>query len=543
MYTDTLNPKILQLLNRRGITTEEEMEEFFSDTPQESYDPRFLNDIEKGTEIILDAIDRHEKICIYGDYDVDGITSTVILHDMLSNLTDNLTYYIPSRFEEGYGLNKNAVKKIKEDGCDLIITVDCGCTSVEEVEYAKGLGMRIVVTDHHTMSPDTIPDCPVVNPKYPGKEYPCPHIAGCGVAFKVTQLIAQKKGMGKASYLKGLDLLAIGTVSDIVPLVSENRTFVKYGLRLIKEGHRQTLRRMIHKMDLDYREITSENISFVIAPRLNAAGRLKHAKYAVEMFLSDEDEIIEDRIDMLLALNELRKELQDEIFERCKEIVERDMTGDRFLVLKLKDAHEGVTGIVAGRLRETYWKPVIILTETDEGLLKGTGRSVEDVNLYEELSKNKDLFEKFGGHAAACGLTMKGENYKELRKRLNEQMEAYDADVFTEKVHIDINLDPQEISKEMLKQIEMFEPCGKDNEKPAVSINGTIQKARRIGSNNQYLKFEIRLNDNSVLSAVSFGNVEKIEKHKDKKGNIVGNLSLNIWRDREEMQLKADNVV
>ncbi len=284
-----LQPRILELLNKRGIRTEEEIKEFLSDKPQKTYDPFLLLNMEAGVDFILSSIEENERICIYGDYDADGITSTSVLMEVLSKLTKNLTYYIPSRFEEGYGLNCEALKKIKANGVDLVITVDCGSVSCAEVEYAKEIGLKILVTDHHTIT-DKQADCLVINPMQPGCPYPFKHLAGVGVAFKLAQALAAETGLPKSVVNRTLDLVGIGTIGDIVPLVDENRTLAKYGIRAINVSQRLGLVKLMEGVSLDKGAVSSENISYIIVPHLNASGRMENAGIAAGLMMGNDQE-------------------------------------------------------------------------------------------------------------------------------------------------------------------------------------------------------------------------------------------------------------
>ena len=417
-----LQPRILELLNKRGIRTEEEIKEFLSDKPQKTYDPFLLLNMEAGVDFILSSIEENERICIYGDYDADGITSTSVLMEVLSKLTKNLTYYIPSRFEEGYGLNCEALKKIKANGVDLVITVDCGSVSCAEVEYAKEIGLKILVTDHHTIT-DKQADCLVINPMQPGCPYPFKHLAGVGVAFKLAQALAAETGLPKSVVNRTLDLVGIGTIGDIVPLVDENRTLAKYGIRAINVSQRLGLVKLMEGVSLDKGAVSSENISYIIVPHLNASGRMENAGIAAGLMMGNDQEKVSQGVNKLIACNTERKKIQSDTFEICKSLVEERYKDDYFLVLDLEDAHEGITGIVAGKIKETYNKPAVIVTPTGEDCLKGTGRSIEGVNIYDLLKENDSLFERFGGHAAACGFTMKRQNLSTLRENLNRSME------------------------------------------------------------------------------------------------------------------------
>lgn len=277
-----LQPRVIELLHKRGLSTEEEIEEFLSARPQKTYDPFLLLNMEAGVDLILSSIEDEEKICIYGDYDADGITSTAVLMEVLSQLTDNLAYYIPSRFEEGYGLNCEALDKIKAAGVDLVVTVDCGSVSCMEVEHAKEIGLKILVTDHHTIK-DQQADCLLINPKQPGCPYPFKELAGVGVAFKLAQAIAAETGLDKRVVNRTLDLVGIGTIGDIVPLVDENRTLAKYGIRAVNVSQRPGLTALIEGVSLKQGDICSENISYVIVPHLNASGRMESARTAAKL--------------------------------------------------------------------------------------------------------------------------------------------------------------------------------------------------------------------------------------------------------------------
>ena len=416
-----INPIIIQLLKNRGIDSEEEMLEFLSDKPQKTYDPFLLPDMEAGVDLILAEIKAGSRICIYGDYDADGITSTALMMDVLRKLTtdDKLGYYIPSRFEEGYGLNMEAIKTIADSGADFIITVDCGSVSYEEARYARELGMRILVTDHHNIT-DVMADCLLINPKHPKSQYPFKALSGCGVAFKVAQGIQQKAGLPKSVLTEVLDLVAIGTIGDIMPLIDENRTMTKFGMRVINSGRRKGLTKLIEGASLKKGSVSSENISYIVVPHLNATGRIDDASQAVELLCRDLNDREQDRIvEDILKKNRLRKNLQDETFRACAENIDKDDLQD-IIIIKADGAHEGITGIVAGKIKETYYRPTIIVTPSgeDDRYLKGTGRSVEGVNLYQLLKTQENLFEKFGGHSGACGFLIKKEYFDQLKEGL-----------------------------------------------------------------------------------------------------------------------------
>lgn len=536
-----LQPRILELLNKRGICTEEEIQEFLSDKPQKTYDPFLLLNMEAGVDFILSSIEENERICVYGDYDADGITAASVLMEVLSKLTKNLTYYIPSRFEEGYGLNAGALKKIKENGVNLVITVDCGSVSCDEVEYAKEIGLKIMVTDHHTIT-DKQADCLIINPMQPGCPYPFKHLAGVGVAFKLAQALAAETGLPKSVVNRTLDLVGIGTIGDIVPLVDENRTLAKYGIRAINLSQRPGLVKLIESVSLNKGTVSSENISYIIVPHLNASGRMETAKIAATLMMTGDQAKVSSGVEKLIECNTERKRIQSETFEICKTLIEEKYKEDDFIVLDLEDAHEGITGIVAGKIKETYNKPAVIVTPTGDDCLKGTGRSIEGVNIYDLLKENEDLFERFGGHAAACGFTMKRQNLLPLRENLNHSMKSLleeNPALFKQKLEADLVLSAEDVSLELIEELKQLEPFGCDNPQPLVQVSVVPNALRRMGNKGQYTKFNGRLDDGRELQCVIFKDASEYDEilQKNKKISIIGTLGSQSWNGRQYMQI------
>ncbi|MEG0663283.1 MAG: single-stranded-DNA-specific exonuclease RecJ, partial [Anaerovoracaceae bacterium] len=430
----TLHPIVAQLLQHRGISSQEEILEFLSPKPKKTYNPFLLLNLEAGVDLILETISLGEKICIYGDYDTDGITSICILKSMLTHLTDNIQHYIPSRFTEGYGLNNDAIKKIKDAGVSLIVTVDCGSVSYEEVEYAKSLGLKILVTDHHSID-QVQADCLLINPKQKECTYPFPNLAGCGVAFKLAQGLQQKTNLPKSALNDLLDLVAIGTIGDIVPLVDENRTLVKYGLNRLNQGGRLSLATLAKEISLPMGQIGSEQVAFGIVPHLNAAGRIADANLGVEFLMETNPEKAFSRAHQLMEYNTRRKTVQEETYQYCYARILEEYSQCNFPIIKAEDAHEGITGIVAGKIKENIEKPIAIVTPSGE-FLKGTGRSIANVNLYELIKKYEALFERFGGHSGACGFLIKEENLELLRAGVHadfEERKKEDPNLLSEK--------------------------------------------------------------------------------------------------------------
>ncbi|MGN0721690.1 MAG: single-stranded-DNA-specific exonuclease RecJ [Anaerovoracaceae bacterium] len=546
-----LNPTIIQLLNNRGITDEKDITEFLSEKPQKTYDPSLLDDISAGVDLILSEISRGTKICVYGDYDADGITSTSLMLSVLGHLMpkERLNYYIPSRFEEGYGLNMEAVKHISQSGAGMIITVDCGSVSSEEVEYAKKLGMKIVVTDHHNIT-DKMADCFLINPKKPGNPYPFHELSGCGVAFKTAQVLQQKAGLPKSVLTEVLDLVAIGTIGDIMPLVDENRTMVKYGLKMINTGRRPGLRKLIEGAGLKIGSVTSENVGFVIVPHLNASGRIEDASQAVRLLTADEgDSCIDEIVEDLLFKNQERKRLQAAAYKSCTAGLDRENPED-FLLIESEDAHEGIAGIACGRIKDAYYRPAAILTPTGSRgeLLKGTGRSIEGVNLYQLLKNHEDLFEKFGGHAGACGFTMKRENLETLRKGLLKDMAKLaeeNPELFVKKYHVDMELGFENINIAFAQQLELLAPFGNGNPKPMFKlVNVTINDVRFMGNENQHVRFTTYDREGRSIQCVLFSRAADygMMLYAKRPVDIIGHLECQVWQGTKRLQFMVEKI-
>ena len=543
-----LNPIIIDLLQKRGIETPEDMEEFLSDKPKKTYSPFLLPNMEAGVDLILSEIDKKARICIYGDYDADGITSTALMLSVLSHLTDRerLDYYIPSRFEEGYGLNMEAIQTIADRGCNLLITVDCGSVSHKEVEYAGELGMKVVVTDHHNIT-DVMAECPLINPKHPESMYPFKDLSGCGVAFKVAQALQQKSGLPKKVLTEVLDLVAIGTIGDIMPLVDENRTMAKFGMKIINMGVRDGLRRLAEGTSLKVGEISSENISYIIVPHLNASGRIEDASQAVELLYgncSDErkNQIVED----IIQKNIRRRELQAQTYKVCTTYIDKQNPQDLILI-NSQIAHEGIAGIVAGKIKETYYRPTIIVTPSGEDscYLKGTGRSIEGLNLYELLKTRETLFEKFGGHAGACGFLMKRENFCSLEEGLSKEMKKLcngNENLFDRKYPVDIELTVADLTMDLADQLEMMSPFGNKNRKPLIRCKDVyVKDVKYMGNERQHARFLIQGKiDNIQVPGVLFNKAQDIDFSEVAGGAwVIGTLDRTSWQGIKKLQFLA----
>ena len=503
-----LNNALKRILEVRGISAAEDVAEFLSEKPQKTYNPFLLLNMEEGVDLVLSAIEEEKKICIYGDYDSDGVTSVAIMRDVLTELGANVTYYIPSRFDDGYGLNTAALDKIKEAGVGLVITVDCGCTSVAEVEHAKSIGLDIMVTDHHTPK-DELPDCIVIDPLQKDCQYPFKYLAGVGVAFKFAQALIETTGAAKEILTRNLDLVGIGTIVDIVPLVDENRTLAKYGLRALNVTNRPGIKALLDKLGIKQGEITSRTISYIIGPHINAAGRVDNATLAARLLQTDDYVRAAELTEELVNCNAERKRLQDELQRACDESIDSEkIKEDKFILLSPENAHEGIIGIVAGKFKEQYSLPTLITTPIGDGIHKGTGRSPSGMSLFNILHSHAELFARLGGHAAACGFSIAEENLDALREA----------------------------------QQKLLEPFGKDNEEPMVGLEIIPRDVARMGDG-RFIRFNGILADGSSVRGVDFRKADEHEPilmqaaARGERITAVGNLDIQVWNDNEYIQI------
>ncbi len=541
-----INPKILELLSLRGISQEEDIIEFLTSKPKRTYDPFLLLNMEAGVDFILKAIKQQKNICLYGDYDVDGITSICILRIMLSHLTDRVTHYIPSRFSEGYGLNRCAIDKLKARGVDLIITVDCGSTSYEEVEYAKSIGLDIIVTDHHSIM-NKKANCLLINPKQEGCPYPFKGLAGCGVAFKLAQALREKSKLPKSVTNGLLDIVAIGTIGDIVPMVDENRTLAKYGLYELNKHDRLGIKLLVDAISMSSNSLRSDQIAYCIVPHLNAAGRMKDAVIGVDLILSNEPNRAKKLASELVLHNAERKRIQEETFVQCMALKEEQCQNSLFPIIRAENAHEGITGIVAGKLKDIYEKPVIIATPC-EGLLKGTGRSTDKIDMFQILDKYKDLFIRFGGHHGACGFLMSEENFQEFRTQANIDLEdrlKQDPDLLQQKSQYDLNITGADMTLDFMEQLELMEPFGCKNRRPIFCLSAvTLSNQQRMGKEGNHARFFAHSSDGTSAECVLFSKAIQHEQQLYRTAllDLYGTLQLNVWNGTKKVQFVVDRI-
>ena len=536
------------ILFSKGITQKEEIGEFLSDKPQKTYDPFLIKNMQESIACIKKYVKEKKKIVIFGDYDVDGVCASTLLMQFFSHITNSIDYYIPNRFSEGYGLNKAAIDYIKEKmGGELIITVDNGVSCVEEVAYAKQLGLEMIVTDHHNPG-EKLPECLVINVKQQEDTYPFKELCGCGVAFKLAQALQRIFDLPKTVLNPLLDIVALATVADIVPLVDENRTFVKYGLDIINKDKRLGLSVLRKVVGLHDKKITAGRIGFVLGPCFNAAGRLEDAKLGVKLLLETSYEQALKLANTLYTLNRERQQLQEQGEAYCKAVVEQQYIEDGFLVVRADHVSEGVIGIIAGKIKDIFYKPTLVVTKGEEGYLKGSGRSIKGINIFEELGKVSDLFIGFGGHEMACGFSIKEQRLDELREVLNKragEIKASDPNVFVPKLEIITELTGEELTVDLIREVEKLEPYGMGNSRPVFVIKNikvNPQWTKACGSNKTHLKFSGSHGD-CILGGIGFSLAEKYEKLQyPREVHIAFNPEINEYNGKIKPQMMIQDL-
>ena len=535
-----LNKIIGKIIVNRNVTSDEDVRIFITPTRDDFHDPFLFKGMDIAVDRILQAINNKEKILIYGDYDVDGITSTTVLKKYLQERGGIVNTYIPNRLNEGYGLNKEAIKKIKEMGTDLIITVDCGISGIEEVKYAKELGIEVIVTDHHEVG-EVLPDAlAVIDAKRKDNTYPFNLLAGVGVVFKVIQAISIKLNLKEEEYLKYLDLVCVGTISDIVPLEGENRTIAKLGLMLIRVTKNLGLRELIKSSG--YKEIDSNTISFGVAPRINACGRMGHEEEALKLFLAETKEEAVEVTKKLNEYNTLRQNTEKAIYEDAVSKIEKEnIENKNSIVVGGYNWHHGVIGIVSSKVTEKYYKPSILLCFED-GIAKGSGRSIQGFDLYEGLTKCSELLDKFGGHAMAVGLTLNKENFENFKDKFEKIAEEANIKEMVPTIYIDEEVKLKDISMDLVKSLSVLEPFGEANKVPLFLIKNLKIDSIRALSEGRHLKLSLR-DESVVINAIGFdiGNLAEEYKIGDKI-DVVGTLEINSFNGFSSIQINIKDI-
>ena len=535
-----LNRLLSTLLTNRGITEEAEITKFLNPKRSDFYDPFGMPDMEKAAERILKAIKDKEQIIIYGDYDVDGITSVTVLKSFLEERGIQVNVYIPNRLNEGYGLNKTAMEEIAKQGNKLMITVDCGITAVDEVEYAKTFGIETIITDHHEPAEELPKAIAVVDAKRKDNKYECRNLAGVGVVFKLIQALSIKLGLDPKEYLKYLDIVCVGTISDIVPLVNENRTIAKLGIKLVKQTKNVGLRCLL--ASIGYKKIDSNTISFGIAPRVNACGRMGQARKALDLFLTNNIEQARKLTDELNECNVKRQEIEKRISdEAIKMLEDPEEQNAPCIILGKENWHHGVIGIVSSKITDMYSKPSILLCFEDEKA-KGSGRSIPGFDLHEALENCNRYIEQFGGHSMAIGITIQKDNFQKFKDDIEEYAKSKNVSEIVPEIQVDEKIQLQDISIKDVEELSLLEPFGEGNRVPLFQISGLKISSIRALSEGKHLKLFLK-DDNKYIDAIGFNMGNIADKYTiEDKIDIIGGLELNSYNGTEKMQINLKDI-
>ena len=560
---------LCKLMVNRDIIDENIINSYINPVYKYLHSPKTMKDVVIAVDIIKRKIQENKKIRIIGDYDVDGIISVFILYTALKKCGANVDYEIPDRIKDGYGINENIVKVAYDEGVDTIITCDNGISAIDQIQYAKDLGLTVIVTDHHDVpfiEEDGVRTFlssqadAIINPKQIECEYKFKSICGAGVAFKLMEALYEEIGMDKEECYKLIEFVAIATVCDVVDLIDENRIFVKNGLEMLNNSKNIGINALKKACGLEDKEITAYHLGFVIGPCLNASGRLDSAKKGLELLLMEDDEEAKNLAQEIVDLNDARKNMTKEGVDRAINIIDStDINNDNILVVYIPDIHESLAGIVAGRVKEKYNKPTIILTKSEEGV-KGSARSIEEYNMFEGLLACKELLDKFGGHPMAAGLSLQEDKVDELRKALNNKCELTDEDL-TRKIMIDSSLPLEYLNLHLIEELNVLEPFGKGNSKPVFGVkDAKITKAMLLGKDKNVLKLKLLTNNNITIDAMIFNDLENFEsKIIEKYGNEeLDNLynksnnnipmdftfypSINEWNGNKSIQIVVNGI-
>lgn len=535
-------PELLAtVLVNRGIVDDEEIRVFLNPTRSDFHDPYLMPDMEIAVERIIKAINNQEKVIIYGDYDVDGITSITVLKKFLKTCGLEVDYYIPNRLSEGYGLNKTAIDYIKEKEYTLIITVDCGISGIEEIEYANSLGIETIVTDHHEPMEVLPPAVAIVDLKRKDNDtYPFKSLAGCGVVFKLTQALGMRLGIDEKEYLKYLDIVCVGTISDIVPLVDENRVIAKLGLKLVEVTRNPGLKALLNASG--YKVVNSNTISFGIAPRINACGRMGYEEEALKLFLTENLVQASEITERLNKYNRDRQEIEKSIYDEAIKMMEKEDPNAQSIVLGSNNWHHGVIGIVSSKITEMYFKPsILICFEGEDG--KGSGRSIPGFDLHEALAETAKYLEKYGGHEMAVGLSLKKNNFNRFKEAFEKYVEEKDITGIVPIIEIDKQISLKDIDSNIVKQLDLLEPFGEANRRPVFVYKNLKIDSIRALSDGKHLKMTLK-DGNTIVNAIGF-NMGQLSKEYmiGDRIDVVGTLEINAYNGREMVQINVKDIM
>lgn len=547
-----IDPVILQLLANRGIKTQEQIDEYlYPDYSQDIHDPYLFLDMEKAVERVFRALEKKEKITVHGDYDADGVCSALVVVSALSAMGADVQVYLPHRELEGYGLNMQTVEELGKNGVNLIITTDCGISNRLEIKRAAELGIDVIITDHHAEPPNLPEDAfAIIDPHLAREKYPFRDLAGAGVAFKLVQAILRSPKFKTSDFKidpEGfekwlLDLVAIATITDIMPLLGENRTLVKYGLLVLNKTQRIGLKKLIESLGLNKnKDLDAKNVAFQIGPRLNAAGRIDHANQAYELLKTDDVSDVDNLVGALNKTNEGRQGLSERVMAEARAQIGEDVGEEKVLFAKGEGWPVGIVGLVAGKIAENFWRPTFIMTERD-GVIMGSGRSIPEFDMMEGLHETKELLSHYGGHAGACGFTLKNKKdlkkfEKILKKFAKKKLSGME---LVPNLNIDAEVRLEKINWELFELLEKFAPFGKANERPRyLGREFTVESFESVGTNGNHLRINLSQGNGVRKKFIGFCLGEWCQKLKvGNKIDVVFEVDVNEWNGNRELQMK-----
>lgn len=549
-----ISPVTARIIRNRDIEGMEGFRRYLEGGLGELYDPELLPDMNLAVDILFGEIEKKSHIRIVGDYDIDGVCSTTILYKGLTRIGANVDYVIPERIKDGYGINETIIQEARDSGVEVILTCDNGIAAISQIALAKEMGMTVVITDHHDIQKEELPDGTerdlmppadaIANPKRRDSRYPFGEICGAMVAFKLIQVVFRRKQIPEEEWLELLELAAIATVGDVMKLKDENRIVVKEGLRRLAFTKNLGLQKLMEKNALDPAAMTAYHIGFVLGPCLNASGRLQTARLAMELLLCKSPEEADRMAEELKELNDQRKDMTQENVEAAAAQAESEYSRDKVLVIFLPDCHESLAGIVAGRIRERYNKPVFILTKA-EGCAKGSGRSIEAYHMFHALVEVKDLLLKFGGHPMAAGFSLAEEDVDEFRRRLNENAaDRLTEEDFIPKIWIDVAMPFEYITEDFLQELERLEPFGQGNEKPQFAQKSMyIRSARVFGRNRNVVKLSLVNERGFAMDGIIFteGDLFMEEMGGSREIDIIYYPTVNEYNGNRSLQVVVKN--
>lgn len=540
---------LANLLVQRNITTADRAREFFKPDLSKLHDPFLMKDMDKAVERLGKAISSEEKVLIYGDYDVDGTTAVALMYTFIRNFNPNVEYYIPDRYDEGYGISYKGIDWGHENGYTLIVALDCGIKAVEKIAYARSLGMDMIICDHHLPDEELPPAVAILDPKRPDCNYPFDDLSGCGVGFKLIQAYAMRKSIPFAWVESFLDLVAVSIAADLVSMTGENRILAYYGLEKLNESPRKGLQSIIKLSGLENHKITVDDIVFKIGPRINAAGRMESGRTAVHLLVSRNDEEAQNIGKIIDLHNKERKSVDKQITKAAIDSVmhDRDFRNRKSTVVFDPKWNKGVVAIVASRLVEAFYRPTIVLTESN-GLITGSARSIAGFDLYEAIKECSEYLENYGGHMYAAGLTLKKENFKPFEEKFEKVVaEKITEDILTPVVQIDTYLDFKQITPKFFRILKQFQPFGPGNQSPVFITENVYDNGngRLVGSGNGHMKLELIQEDEPYryISAIAFNRAEHFEHlHAGNPVDICYSIAENYYRGIANIQLRVKDI-